>query len=247
MIENAQLIGLSRQIALARQMDVVANNVANINTTGFKSESVLFEDYIMPVAEYTGAANSSDQDLHYTQDWATVHNFQPGAIAMTGNAMDVALEGEGFLVVQTPEGERWTRDGSLKIDNTGLLVNSDGHPIMSEGGEIRFSNTETDITFSPDGSISSSDGQKGTLRIVEFENAQMLEREGYNLFSGGEPLAESQTRIQQGALERSNVSGVAEISTMIRVQRAYESMANLLDRQNKLRTEAIRDLASLNG
>ena len=92
-MENAQLITLSRQIALQRQMDVVANNMANINTNGFKSENMLFSDYLMPVAkdnEYTGA----DRNLHYTEDWSTVHDMSSGAIEQTGNPLDLALEGD---------------------------------------------------------------------------------------------------------------------------------------------------------
>lgn len=247
MIENAQLIGLSRQVALARQMEVLANNVANINTTGFKAESLLFEEYVMPIAEYSAAPVPGDRDLSYTQDWATVHNFQPGAIVQTGNELDVALQGDGFIAILTPEGERWTRDGSLKINSTGLLVTDDGYQVMSEGGEIRFEPNETDIRFNQDGSITTSAGLKGTLRIVEFDQPQQLAHEGGNLFSGGEPLAAQSTQVMQGALERSNVSGVTEIANMIRVQRAYQSIASLLDQQNDLRRNAIRDLASLSG
>lgn len=248
MIENAQLISLSRQTSLARQMDVVANNVANINTTGFKAESLLFEDYIMPVADYSAAATRSDELLHYTDDWATVHNFRPGTIQQTGNALDVALQGPGFFVVQTQAGERYTRDGSFKIDNSGLLVDDQGNAVLSEGGEVRFTDSETDIHFNPDGSIVSSAGNKGTLRIAEFEDPRALIHKGDNLYSSDQPpLTASQTSLVQGALERSNVSGVSEIATMIRVQRAYEAITNLLDRQNQLRETAIRDLSSLNG
>ncbi|MCB9994169.1 MAG: flagellar basal-body rod protein FlgF [Hyphomicrobiaceae bacterium] len=247
-MENAQLISLSRQMALARQMDVVANNVANINTTGFKAESLLFEDYIMPVADYSAAATPGDEQLHYTDDWATVHNFQPGAIQQTGNALDVALEGPGFFVVQTPAGERYTRDGSFKINNSGLLVDDQGNTVLSEGGEIRFTDSETDIHFNPDGSIVTSAGNKGTLRVAEFDEPRALVHQGDNLFSSDQqPLAASRTTLIPGALERSNVSGVSEIANMIRVQRAYETISSLLDRQNQLRETAIRDLASLNG
>lgn len=246
-MENAQLIGLSRQIALARQMDVVANNVANINTSGFKSEALLFEEYLMPIAEYSSAPIASDQDLSYTQDWATVHDFRAGSIVQTGNELDLALEGDGFFAVQTPEGEKWTRDGSFKLDNTGLLVTNNGYPVNSEGGEIRFEPNETDIRFNPDGSITSSAGLKGNMRIVRFDNPQALTREGFNLFAGGEPIATLDNRVMQGAVERSNVSGVTEIANMIRVQRAYESVGALLDRQNELRESAIQRLASLNG
>ncbi len=98
-MENAQLISLSRQIALQRQMDVVANNMANINTTGFKAEQILFEDFEMPLAN--GGGISREPSLAFVQDWATVRDFTPGAITQTGNSLDVALEGGGCLVVKT--------------------------------------------------------------------------------------------------------------------------------------------------
>ncbi|HHG90426.1 MAG TPA: flagellar basal-body rod protein FlgF [Devosia sp.] len=243
-MENAQLIALSRQIALKRQMSVVANNVANVNTTGFKAESMLFEEYVMPVAKF-GEYSKANQTLSYTQDWVTVADFTAGDIAPTGNELDIALRGNGFLTVETPQGERWTRAGALQLDNSGTLVNASGFPVLSEGGQIRFGAGETDIRFNEDGSITSSAGAKGTLRLVEFENMQELAREGGNLFSGGQPLPSPLTRVVQGAIERSNVSGVTEIAEMIRVNRSYQSIAQLIKRQDELRRDAIKTLGSL--
>lgn len=238
-MENAQLIGLSRQIALRHQMNVVANNVANINTDGFKAQSLMFEEYVMPVASHNDFSHS-DQPLSYTHDWATANDFTGGAIAQTGNFLDIALQGDGFLTVQTPAGDRYTKAGALKIDNTGLLVDDSGHPVLSQGGQIRFGPEETNIQFNEDGSVLSSAGNKGTLRIVEFENPQALVREGNNLFSGGSPLTTtSDTRVVQGALERSNVSGVIAIAEMIRVNRSYQSVAKMIQKQDELRSKAI--------
>ncbi len=237
-MENAQLIGLSRQIALKRQMNVVANNVANINTNGYKAQKLLFEEYIMPRAA-DKVFGAQDQALSYTNAWATINDFSGGPIAQTGNFLDIALQGDGFLAVQTPAGERYTRAGTLKIDNSGLLVDNSGNPVLSEGGQIRFGPNETDIRFNEDGSILTSEGNKGFLRIVEFEEPQILIREGSNLFSGGDPLAASNTKVVQGAIERSNVSGVIQIAEMIRVNRAYQSMAKMMERQDRMRSDAI--------
>lgn len=237
-MENAQLIGLSRQIALKHQMSVVANNVANVNTTGYKSQSLMFEEYVMPVASHNDFA-FGDQPLSYTHDWATANDFTGGAITQTGNFLDIALQGDGFLAIETPAGERYTRDGSLKIDNTGLLVDKNGYPILSQGGQIRFSPEETDIKFNEDGSILTSEGNKGFLRIVEFDQPQALVREGANLYSGGDPIVSTATRVMQGAVERSNVSGVIQIAEMIRVNRSYQSIAQMMQRQDELRKSAI--------
>jgi flagellar basal-body rod protein FlgF len=245
MIENAQLISLSRQIALQRQMDVVANNMANINTTGFKSENILFEEYVMPVARDQDFPRL-DQPLSYVQDWATMHDLSGGAMVQSGNELDVALNGPGFFAVQTAAGERWTKSGAFQLSANGTLVDLNGNPVLGEGGPIQFGPEENGILIAADGSISSSAGPKGRLRLVEFANPQELTREGSNLFAGGTPVAATTTRAMQGFTEKSNVSGVAEMAEMIRVTRAYESAANLAQKQDELRRSAIQRLGDTN-
>jgi flagellar basal-body rod protein FlgF len=244
-MENAQLISLSRQIALTRQMDVVANNLANINTTGFKAENILFEEYKMPVARDRDFSYS-DQTPSYTEDWATIHDMSAGAISATGNDLDVALQGDGFLVVQTPNGERWTKAGALQINSTGILVDQSGLPVLSNGGPIQFGADDGAITIAEDGTIDTAGGgAKGRLRVVEFANPQQLARDGSNLYSGGTPVPAKGTRVVQGAIEKSNVSGVTAMAEMIRVQRAYESLADLMQKQNDLRTSAVKRLGDM--
>lgn len=242
MIQNAQLIGLSRQMALQRQMDVVANNLANINSTGFKAEAILFEEYVMPVASDRTFPGMS-QPLSYVQDWATLHDFAPGSFTQTGNPLDIALAGEGFLTVMTPQGERYTRNGVLEINAQGVLVNQNGYPVISDAGEqFVFEPEETDIAIASDGQVSTSAGDKGMLRIVEFANPQELTRAGDTLFAGGTPLQAESTAVIQGATERSNVSGVSEMVEMMRVTRAYTSIADLLNKQDEMRRSAIQRL-----
>ncbi len=245
MIENAQLIGLSRQIALQRQMDVVANNMANINTTGFKAENILFEEYVMPVARDQDFPRL-DQPLSYVQDWATMHDLTGGAMVQSGNELDVGLNGDGFFAVQTPAGERWTKSGAFQLSANGTLVDLNGNPVLGEGGPIQFGPEENGILIAADGSVSTSAGPKGKLRMVEFANPQTLTREGSNLFAGGNPVAATNTRAMQGFTEKSNVSGVTEMAEMIRVQRAYESAANLASKQDELRRSAIQRLGDAN-
>jgi flagellar basal-body rod protein FlgF len=243
MIENAQLISLSRQIALQRRMDVMANNMANINTTGFKGENILFEEYLMPVARHNDFP-TLDQPLSYVQDWATVHDMSAGAFMHTGNELDLALNGNGFFAVETPVGERYTRSGAFQLSNTGVLVDLSGNPVMGVGGQFQFGAEEVGISIAPDGTVSSSAGVKGQLRMVEFANTEELVRSGENLFAGGTPLAETTTVAMQGYLERSNVSGVAEMADMIRITRSYESISSLTKKQDELRRDAIQRLGS---
>ncbi|MEO5806876.1 flagellar basal-body rod protein FlgF [Devosia sp.] len=245
MIENAQLISLSRQMALQRQMDVVANNMANVNTTGFKSEQMLFEQYDMPVArdrDFQG----SDQPLAYVQDWATVHDLSGGDIIQTGNPLDVALNGDGFFSVQTSGGERYTKSGAFQISNTGQLVDLNGNPVLGQGGPFQFGPAEKDVAIAADGTVSTSAGIKGRLKLVEFAQPQALNREGDNLFSGGTPTPSTKTQAMQGSLEKSNVSGITQMAEMIRVTRSYESIAQLMSRQDEMRSAAIQRLGSVN-
>jgi flagellar basal-body rod protein FlgF len=243
-MENAQLISLSRQIALQRQMDVVANNLANINTTGFKGESLLFQDYVMPVAADDDFM-PADRDLHYTMDWSTVHDMANGSIEQTGNPLDVALSGNGFLVVDTPQGERYTRAGSLQIGSDGTLVDLDGNPVLSDQGPIRFEPNETDINIASNGSISTSEWAKGALRLVEFADPRLLAKAGDNLYAGTGGLPATATSVVHGSIERSNVSGVTQLTEMIRIQRAYQSLATLMQKQDDIRSTAINRLGDL--
>jgi len=244
-MENAQLISLSRQIALQRQMDVVANNMANMTTTGFKASDMMFEDYLMPVASYNESIGL-DRTLHYTQDWSTVHDMSAGSVEQTGNPLDIALMGDGFLTVAAPNGGTfYTKSGALQIDATGKLVDLNGNAVLGQSGPITFDDSDTDITISNDGTIATSNGTKGKLALVEFVDPQILARAGDNYFTGPAGDVATQTRVMQGAIERSNVSGVNELTTMIRVQRAYQSLASLMQRQDDLRSTAIQRLGNV--
>ena len=242
-MDNAQLITLSRQLGLQRQMDVVANNLANINTNGFKSEDIMFEEYLMPKAE-DNAFPQADRDLHFTEDWSTRHNMSIGSIEQTGAPLDVAISGNGFLSVQTSAGERYSRDGAMSIDSTGTLVDTSGNPVLSTSGPVHFDSADTDIAISPDGTISTSQGAKGKLKLTEFADPQTLTREGTNYYSGSGGAPDTTSRVAQGSLERSNVSGVSEMVNMIRVQRAYQTIANIMEQQDQLRQTAVQQLGT---
>ncbi|MBN9348450.1 MAG: flagellar basal-body rod protein FlgF [Devosia sp.] len=243
-MENAQLVTLSRQIALQHQMDVVANNMANINTTGFKASDLMFEDYLMPVARDNDFAGM-DRRVHFTQDWTTMHDMSAGSVEQTGDPLDVALMGDGFLTVDTPAGERYTRAGALTIDANGTLVDLNGNPVLGTSGAIKFDDSDIDITIGSDGTVATNNGAKGKLAIAQFIDPQILVREGDNYFSGPAGNAPVTTRVMQGAIERSNVSGVTELTTMIRVQRAYQSLASLMQKQDELRGTAIQRLGEV--
>ncbi len=245
-MQNATLVALSGQVALRRKLDVIANNVANMDTAGYKRVSLDFEEARMPKASAT-LFQRRDRDNRFVREGATLHDFSAGSIEETGNDLDVAIENEtGFFAVQTAGGERYTRAGDFAIDSTGRLVTAGGHPVLGDGGEVTFGSEETNITIAHDGTISSSAGLKGKLRVVEFANPDSLDKVGDNLYaSSTPPQAPPFVRVRQGALEKSNVSGVEELTAMMDVQRAYERISNMVKQQNDLSSKAIERLGSV--
>jgi flagellar basal-body rod protein FlgF/flagellar basal-body rod protein FlgG len=240
-------------MVLERQMDVVSNNIANVNTTGFKADKSLFQEYMMPVAhEDTFIGN--DRRISYVQDRASYHDFSSGPTEQTKNPLDVAIDGNAFLVVQTPAGERYTRDGGLQINSTGQLVTASGDPVLGTGGPIVFQPTDKEISISADGGISVLEGTnridsvRGKLRLVSFAQAQRLLKEGSNLYSAGEgaaPQVDAGARVKQGYIEKSNVNSVAEMSRMIEVTRTYTQVSAMLQQQGDMRKTAIEKLADV--
>jgi flagellar basal-body rod protein FlgF len=254
-MENAHLIGLSRQIALHRELEVVANNVANLNTTGYKADGSIFEEFVMPVAR-AGSFQGADRKLSYVQDRATWHNFSAGATRPTGNPLDVAIDGDAFFVVQTARGERYTRNGSFQINAQGELVTSAGDKVVGEGGPIQFQTTDNNVSINPDGTItvreggsSTSDSARGKIRLVRFDRVQQLKKDGTSLFAtpqGVTPQAPTAaTRLVQGSLEQSNVHAVIEMARMVEVTRTYTQIAAMLQQHGDMRRSAIEKLAEI--
>lgn len=247
-MENALLVSLSRQMALARELDVIANNVANVGTNGFKARSARFNEYISPSAR-ADTFQTPDRRLSYVIDKGTPIDLSLGTIERTGNPLDVALQADNYFAVQTPQGERYTRAGSLGINARGQLVTQAGQPILGEGGPIVFGSTESNPRIAADGTVSSDQGQRGKIRIVRFDNPRALASEGTNLFSSttaAQP-AGPQARLETGAFERSNVKAVSEMTRLVEVQRAYQTMSSLMAKTDELRAKAITRLADQQG
>jgi flagellar basal-body rod protein FlgF len=250
-VQNTLLIGLSRQVTLERQMDVIANNVANVNTNGFKADRSLFQEYLIPGAREDNFMPGRDRRLSHVMDRATFRDYGQGSLEPTKNPLDVAIDGEGFFVVQTPAGERYTRDGSFQINNQGQLVNASGYPVLGTGGPIQFQQTDKQINIAADGNVTvlegtaTTDSVRGKLRVVRFANPQSLEKEGANLLSGGAGVVDTASVVRQGFVEKSNVNSVLEMSRLIEVNRTYSHIATLLQQQHDLHRSAIDKLAEV--
>src|SRR5258708_17430095 len=148
-MENALLVGLSRLTALERQFDVVANNIANINTSGFKSSSSIFQEFLASGARENEFA-PTDANVRFVFDRASFLDLRPGPVQQTGNPLDVTIDGDAFIAVQTAAGERYTRNGALKINAAGVVVTADGAPLAGDNGPITLQQNDRNISISAD-------------------------------------------------------------------------------------------------
>ena len=252
-MENASLVGLSRQIALQRELDVVANNIANLNTTGFKADNVVFQEFLMPGARASQFAGA-ERRLSFVQDRATWLDLSQGPVEQTGNPLDVAISGNAFLTVQTPRGERYTRNGALQVNSQGQLVTSEGLQVIGQNGPIVFQPNDRNISIGIDGLISvregqnTTDSQRGKLKLASFDQPRRLQKDGTSTYmapAGVTPQVPTDARVSQGAIEKSNVKSVLEMTRMVEVTRAYTQIASMLQQQNDTRKTAIDKLAEV--
>jgi len=246
-MDNSLLISLSQQIAAYRSMDVIANNIANVSTPGFKRESAKFEEYVQMVRPAEG--QTGPQPVSFVKDAGTSRDTSQGNISNTGAPLDVALNGKGFFTVATPQGERYTRDGHFSLNQDGQIVTSEGNAVQGEGGAITITPNDGDIHIAADGTISSvvngTLNQLGKLRLASFADERGLTKEGANLYSTTQTVIPSTATAVQGALESSNVQPVVEISKMIEVMRAYEATATLSKSQEDMSRDAITKLGAM--
>ncbi|MFC7051862.1 flagellar basal-body rod protein FlgF [Hansschlegelia quercus] len=246
-MENASLVGLSRQVVLQRELDVISNNVANMNTAGFKAEQMSFEEFVSPKARDNNFARR-DRPLSFVEDRATWHDFSGGVVQTTGSDTDVAIDGEGFFVVEAAGGQRYTRNGAFQINARGELVTNEGARVMSTSGPIQLGPTETGLSISKDGTIATSEGIRGRLKVALFDNLQAMTKAGGSLFSTDAQPTDATTkttRLIQGAVEKSNVRPVVEMSRLVEVTRSYSTVSAMLDKQDDIRRTAIERLADV--
>ncbi len=253
-MQNALLVGLSRQVALGRELDVVANNIANINTAGFKADGAVFEEYISKRAR-SGNLSARDSQVSFVRDRATWIDMSQGTMERTGNPLDVAIDGKAFLAVQTPRGERFTRNGALQVNAAGELVTSEGYQVLGDAGPIVLQPKDRDITIAKDGGISVREGdntvtesQRGKLRLVGFDNPALLQKDGAGTFAlrdGVNIQDDTTSRFVQGSIEKSNVRAVVEMTRMIEVTRSYTQVATLLSQQADMQRSAVEKLSEV--
>jgi len=223
-------------------MDMVANNIANINTPAYKGQRMVFMEYL---------AQLPDGTLSYVENVAQTRDTSEGAFTSTGNTFDLAIRGDAYFVVNTPLGDRYTRNGRFALDPTGRLVTSDGYALLDSSNQpIVIPEDATDVEVSEDGTISTgspvvpkTSNQVGQIKLVRFADQQELIKTGSGLYSTQQtPQPASDAAIIQGMVEESNVQAVLEITRMIAVQRAYDQAENVIRADDEMLQLAIQKL-----
>jgi flagellar basal-body rod protein FlgG len=227
------------------RMEVIANNLANISTTGFKKENLF-----IAMLENVGEANTAAQgkatgtgniDL-VGLDAREYTDFSEGGLHQTNNTLDLALQGPGFFAVDTPQGVRYTRNGNFTVTIDGTIVNAEGYPLIGKDGKIQIPDVHKmasgDITIKEDGEITIGGKLVGQVKVVTFQDTSKLKKEGASLFSSPDAAkeidpSEGHTSVRQGYLEESNVNGIDEMVQMIDLSRNFESDQKMMKSQDE--------------
>jgi flagellar basal-body rod protein FlgF len=243
-MKNPSFLALGHQMSLQRQMEVIANNIANSSTTGFKAERMMFSEHLSTRATNPGVRNG--ERVAFVEMVGTQRDERDGTMIATGNPFDLAINGPGYFTIETPAGPRYSRDGRFRLDGEGQIVNPEGLPLLDDTGRpIRMRAGETRFEVARNGRISSETGEIARLRIVRFEDERALRQQGGNLFAADtEPMpVDVRTEIVQGGVEGSNVQSVVEITTMIELMRRYQNAAKLVENEHEAQRKAIERLA----
>ena len=239
-MENAITAGLSRQIVLARALDIAANNIANQTTAGFKSERVNFKEYVSLIE----TPNGGDPTVSLVYDADSYTDFSAGGLETTHSPLDFAIDGDGFFAVQTDGGMRFTRDGHFGLNDFGELVNRDGAQVLDESGStILIATDEGPIVLSREGELQQSGRTVAKLGVFQFDDNRSLRKTVSNLFAAEvDELTPANAAIRQGFVEISNVAPITAMTEMIEILRAYESAAKVIETSSELARNTVRTL-----
>ena len=240
-MENISYVGLSAQMALQRQMDITANNIANMNTSGFKAQGVLFLDYLNKAKDGSGNA------LTQVTNFGTYRDLAAGSMTQTFNDLDFAIQGDGYFSIQSPEGTRYTRDGSFSLNANREIVTKDGFQVMGDGGPITIPSDATRIIVAKDGSVSTDKGSVDKIKIVGFDSEQLLTPTGHNLLDGSKATEKTidKPHVEQGMVEASNVNPIVEMNRMVEILRAYQSTQQMLVTDHERMRSAFQRLTKI--
>ena len=233
-MESSSNIVLSRQTALKREMTAVANNIANLNTTGFKAELMMYDQVKVP--------GSNGESLSYVIDRGSVRDMRPGSVSLTNNPFDLAITGDGYFSIDNGTETVFTRNGAFMVDKDGKLSTKNGDTVLDEGNNpILVPPGSNSLQIAQDGTIASDGEILGKLQIVSFDSEMLMKSIGDGLLkTDQEPQLAEAARITQGALEGSNVQSMMEMTKLIEIHRSYERMANFIKNEDERQRDLIR-------
>jgi flagellar basal-body rod protein FlgF len=237
-MENSIYTGLSRQMALQSDMNTIANNLANVNTPGYRGQYMLF-------TEYVENPKGIEDPLSMVEDYGQYISNKPGPMTHTGNPLDVAMQGPGFIGITRGGETFYTRAGNFMLGENGDLITPTGDRVASAGGSpITIPEGAKSVSIAEDGMVSTENGAVGQIMMTEFENINDLDAIGDNLYSANAPgTPATDTRMISGMVEGSNVNPIMEMTRMIDTQRAYQSAARMLQSEHDRQRTMIQRLS----
>ncbi|MGO1117853.1 flagellar basal-body rod protein FlgF [Rhodovibrionaceae bacterium A322] len=251
-MENTGYIGLSGRGALNREMAVIANNIANMNTPAFRAKSVLFVEFLQ---ETTDPSTGQKTTISQVQDVATFPDLKEGPLLATDNPLDLAISGKGYFTIETQRGDRYTRNGQFTTDVDGQIVTASGDPLLAKTGRpFKIPAGATDIQITRDGTVSVRDPINraasivlGQIELVTFENEYELKQGQDGLYKPQDGVKPEEAEAEdvdiiQNMIEQSNVKGVIEMTKLIDVTRRYQSSSNMMEDEHKRMRDAISTL-----
>jgi flagellar basal-body rod protein FlgF len=229
------------------RQDVTANNLANVDTTGYKRDVASFSQRLAEARSHSGAARNPLLDGMSGGVWAnrSATDFSAGTADVTGNPLDAMIAGQGFFAVQTPDGTRYTRAGQFTIDSQGRLVTAgEGFPVLSEQGAVIDVPGDTrSLRLTADGKVEVNNQPVASLQVVDFDDPSKIKKVGKNLVTGDTQPQPIQAQLRVGAIERSNVEPMSELVSMIEASRAYQLNAQMISLQDASLGRAVNELA----
>ena len=244
-------------LAYEKQLQLLSNNLANVNTAGFKKDRGRFREFSLSAAadsENLAVQSGQTRAPEYWIEYGTYTDFSAGALRKTGRPFDLALSGNGFFCVRTPDGVMYTRRGDFTVNADELLVTQEGFPVLGKGGEIRIdlakpSGDMREFSISEDGTVTVDGSEVDRLQIVDFTQSHALEKAGHNYYRALKPRSleelDENLMVSQGFLELSNVDTIKMMTEMIEVLRGYESYQKMIRSVDDMNAKLINDVGRL--
>ena len=235
---NGIYIATSGAIAQSKRLDVVANNVSNTATSGFKAQRTTFREQLIE--------EQNVQSILVRMDTADT-DYSAGSLRQTGGELDLALVGDGFFAIETPRGPRYTRAGEFRIDATGALVNGVGYSARARGGgKIQIAPETMRVTVDQSGRVFADDAEIGQLELARFRK-DALTREGANMFSveeGAQPIDDEPPVVQSGFIEKSNVNPIRGVVDMVKISRTHQALMRMIEAYQQIDSRTARSLGN---